>query len=124
MKALPLFLAMAATAGLLYPLTINQAIAQSGSIEWDDCVQVYNVRRGESCGTNQSLDMKVRNRCLETIDAKFCIERLNGSWDCGMQLDMPSGAETSTFTCKSTGRVWTWARKAGSHVKTPSPGRE
>lgn len=70
----------------------------------DQCVQVTSFTRGQNCGSSTSASMTLRNNCNVSIDAEFCLERTNGTLECGRYTDMRPGQTTSYFTCNGTGR--------------------
>jgi len=85
------------------PFDLSSLITPSAQTNWTDCVSVYDVKRGNNCGSRTSLEMKIKNRCTQNIDMKFCIQRENGTWDCGMWTNTAPNESTSTYTCKSNG---------------------
>ncbi len=89
--------------------------------DWTRCVDVYEHRVGNACGSEDSLTIRVRNSCTRPIDAKFCIQKTDRTWVCGMYSEMRPDQSTSFFTCHSTGKVWRWARAADSNERAPSP---
>jgi hypothetical protein len=90
---------------------------------WSECVAIYDQKRGDNCNSSSSFSIRIRNVCAEPIDARFCIERTNGTWDCGMHTNLRPGERTSYYTCNSTFYVWRWARQAGTSTRIPEPRR-
>lgn len=87
----------------------------SGVVYSNLCIRFENVRRGNNCNDPSSISYTVRNVCNQVMDLRFCNQRQNGSWDCGMDSNTRPSGSTSDFTCHATGRYEGWAR-------TPSPG--
>ena len=69
----------------------------------DDCVSIDKIW-GEKCGSEKSLQVKVKNQCSENVYVKMCIERENGTWECGSDPKLyPGETNTGFYTCKATG---------------------
>lgn len=104
---LAVFLSMQALSGLAQDAT--------------DCVDVYESRMGTNCGSANSLSIKYKNSCNQTIDMKVCLQRTNGSWDCGMYSRANPGQGSSYFICNSTGRYQWAGRETGSNLRFNIP---
>lgn len=102
-------------AGLLVTLALP------GFSQNDECVDVYEAEMGKACGSSNSLSIKYRNSCNQTIDIKVCLQRTNGAWDCGMSSDTRPNRGSSYYICNSTGRYqWAW-RETGSNLRFTIP---
>ena len=119
------FVGLFAPRRLVLPFVVaGMASALSGPVAVSSpatCLEAFDVKRGDNCNASDSLSMRLRNRCAETIDAKYCLQRSNLSWDCGMDSGMKPGEQTSYFTCHSTGTYRLMQRSAGSSEKLPDP---
>lgn len=69
----------------------------------DDCVSI-NKTWGDKCGSEKSVQVKVKNQCSENVYVKMCVERENGTWECGSDPRLePGETNTGFYTCKATG---------------------
>jgi len=42
-----------------------------------------NIKLGDNCGSSDSKRVEVTNNCDQNVYVKICLERINGTWDCG-----------------------------------------
>ncbi len=70
------------------------------------CIEVLEAIHGElsTCTGTSGLRVRSRNNCDATIMIKTCLERTDGSWDCGLETSVSPGETNSYWTCRSTGR--------------------
>ncbi|MDD8058465.1 MULTISPECIES: hypothetical protein [Shewanella] len=70
---------------------------------------------GNSCGSPDSLQIKVKNGCSQTIYVKMCIEKKDGKWSCGSDSSLaPGRTNTGFYTCHATSR-YKWSACTGGY---------
>lgn len=72
------------------------------------CVR-HEVVRGGNCGTTDSLILRYRNVCTETIAVHIAIERVDGTANFGSYGSFPARRDSSFFECHATGRYAVYA---------------
>jgi len=78
------------------------------------CVSVDNLW-GNSCGSSDSLQIKVENKCSQRVYVKMCLERKNGVWSCGSDSALdPGETNTGFYTCHATGN-YKWSACTGGY---------
>lgn len=87
------------------------------------CIKV-NKEWGESCGDPQSIDVVYKNTCSSSLDVYFCMQRLDGSWSCGLETNLRPGKSVTSFMCQSTGKIFIDTRDAGSKDRFSEPPRQ
>jgi hypothetical protein len=82
-------------------------VLAGGPARADDYTACVDVRatRDQVCGSNDGVSIDVRNGCQNPVQTSFCMQRENGTWDCGMDFDLPPGGHTTSYTCHGTGEV-------------------
>jgi hypothetical protein len=97
------------------------ACAHAENVPVAQCIERVALERGTSCGKPDSYTVKLRNRCEEQINMRFCLRRKNGTWDCGMYSGAAKGKGTSYFVCEGTGELWLAAQLTGNRERMPHP---
>ncbi len=69
----------------------------------DSCVTATNVVRGDACNSSSSTRLYFENVCDEEVAILYCLERSDGSWDCGIDHLDPGEESAGLFTCQGTG---------------------
>jgi hypothetical protein len=87
----------------------------------DDCFTVTEVLRGTSCGNPGSVQLKCENTCAGPMDVKACVERVNGTWSCGVSFNVKPGeaACKGSWICEGTGKYRVYGRSANSRAPFP-----
>jgi hypothetical protein len=67
------------------------------------CIEQVRARRGTHCGSEDSAEIRVRNRCNARVYVRLCLGRSDGSRDCG-EFGLNAGSEHTSWTCHSNGR--------------------
>ena len=115
---------MASTAALVGAVSVLVAARESSAAtDSTGCVEVIERRAGQSCGSPDSYEIAVRNRCEQAIDAKLCLEKPDHTWACEIASGVKSGATTGIQACASTRETWLWARRANGTEPAPEPSR-
>ncbi|MEM7633261.1 MAG: hypothetical protein AAF299_01785 [Pseudomonadota bacterium] len=111
-------------AGLLFTLAL---VTQTGiALSAEPRIKIHDHQWGGSCSNQKSFAVRMKSwEFSKKIDAKVCLERLNGSWSCyvATRID-PSEIFPSTFgwqVCEGTGNIKWWARYTGSGDKFGKP---
>lgn len=79
-----------------------------------NCVRLDPVW-GNSCGKPDSLQVKVTNRCSQTVYVKMCIEKKGGGWSCGSDSILKPGNTNNGFwACQATGN-YRWDACTGGY---------
>ena len=79
-------------------------LAWAGTCDVSDCVEIYELERGENCGEPDSLSFHYRNICEEPVSVLWCIENPDSDWSCGVNTGLDPGEDSSgAFTCHATG---------------------
>ncbi len=88
-------------------------------VEKASCFQVVSEEWDTAC--NNSLAVKWRNTCSETLDLKYYIERTNGTWSSGIQNNISSGETSSggAWACEATGNYGWRGRSSDSSASFP-----
>ena len=88
-------------------------------IERGECFEVVYSERGQAC--ENSLTVKWRNICGDTLDLQSCMERTDGSWGCGIQLNIRSGeiSNSGSYVCHATGNYEWRGRSSESTASFP-----
>ena len=84
-----------------------------------DCLQEWKSARGTHCGDSDSIEWTAVNSCRDPIDVQVCMNnRAREGWQ--WQCRATSGLKPNEWldghafwTCHSTGKRVSWARKAG-----------
>ncbi|MEA3418964.1 MAG: hypothetical protein U9Q90_06145 [Campylobacterota bacterium] len=89
-------------------------------VDQGHCFSVVFEEWGKKCG-DKSLQVKWRNNCQETLDLRYCMERTDGTWSCGLQFDIQSGATSGSgaYICEATGKVEWRGRSSDSTASFP-----
>lgn len=89
----------------------------------DDCVKMYDFKRGGQCNSTLSTSMRIKNSCSEPVDMQYCLRRSNGSWSCGVAFKVKQDDSTSWYVCDGDGigRYDLSARQPGSGEKFSTP---
>jgi hypothetical protein len=89
-------------------------------VDQGHCFSVVFEEWGQTCG-DKSLQVKWRNNCQETLDLRYCMERIDGTWSCGLEFDIQSGETSSegAWICEATGKVEWRGRSSDSTVSFP-----
>ena len=78
------------------------------------CVSL-DAKRGTQCGSADSLQIKVKNRCSQKVYVKMCLEKKNGQWSCGSDSTLAPGKTNNGFwTCHATGD-YQWSACTGGY---------
>lgn len=87
----------------------------------DDCFRVTEVLRGTSCGNPGSVQLKCENTCAGPMDMKACVERVNGTWNCGVTFNVKPGeaACKGSWICEGTGNYRVYGRSPDSSAVFP-----
>lgn len=67
------------------------------------CLTVVQQERGTWCGSETSLAVRVENRCSEDVMIHLCLQRSNGTWQCGVRARASFGESAFQYVCESTG---------------------
>ena len=91
-------------------------------IDRGSCFQEVFHEWGTLCGTSNSLQVKWRNTCSETLDLRYCMKRTNGEWSCGLEFAIQSGQTSSdgAWICDATGNVEWRGRSSDSSANFPN----
>lgn len=92
-------------------LSVDSAFAQDATT----CVTIASKDHKPQCGGQNDMKMVFGNGCFKPIEVKFCLQRMNGTANCGLHTIRP-GKETSTWGCNVTGKYWYAARVEGSNM--------
>lgn len=96
---------------------ITAAVLSFGLIAHWGSARAYNgencvtrkIARGDHCGSADSINVEITNRCDAPLYVKVCNQRPNRSWDCGVDFNLKPGRTNAGFwTCHSTGH-YKWA---------------
>lgn len=93
-------------------LVLSVTNAQT-TIDWGSCIEVDQIKKGDNCNDPSSVSMRFKNKCTESIDMCYCLEKSDGTWTCALWSDTKPGDSSSFFTCKGTGKYIVWSRKTG-----------
>lgn len=66
------------------------------------CARVINVERKVVCG-DQSLLVIVQNICDHAIQTSTCLQRLDKTWDCGLERNVQPEQKVGRWLCEGTG---------------------
>lgn len=66
------------------------------------CAQVINVERKVVCG-DQSLLVIVQNICGHAIQISTCLQKLDETWDCGLERKVQPEQKVGRWICEGTG---------------------
>ena len=70
---------------------------------------------GKSCGNKDSMNVRIRNNCSESVYVKVCVERTSGKWSCGSDSGLEAGTTNAGFyTCHATGN-YEWRTCTGGY---------
>lgn len=70
---------------------------------------------GDNCGSSDSLQINVKNRCSQRVYVKMCLERKDGKWSCGSDSTLDPGETNNGFwTCHATGD-YKWSSCTGGY---------
>lgn len=82
----------------------NEQAGPSSCLDRTSCIEVVSALAGTRCDDPTSLSVTSRNNCSESIMIQTCIERSNGSWDCGLDSSVPPGGNMSYWSCDTSNR--------------------
>lgn len=68
-----------------------------------DCFSVASSKWKICENKKQSLTLKLKNACVETMQLQACIEKEDGKWECKWFRDIEKGKEVEFSSCDSTG---------------------
>ncbi|MBX2904089.1 MAG: hypothetical protein KF872_11105 [Chitinophagales bacterium] len=89
---------------------------------WNSYGQVVeNKYTTAYCGNTNDVSVKVRNGSNQQMDIRICIQKVGGTWDCGLEWCKSSGGTMSYWSCKSTGSVKYYLRPCNSTCPFPNP---
>lgn len=72
-------------------------------------------RWGKQCGSSDSLQIKVKNKCAQRVYVKMCLEKKNGKWSCGSDSTLdPGQTNTGFYTCHATSN-YKWSACTGGY---------
>jgi hypothetical protein len=79
------------------------ALTVFGDEEFDkQCARVINVERKIACG-DQSFLVIVQNICGHAIQISTCVQRVDQSWDCGLERSVQPEQKVGRWICEGTG---------------------
>ncbi|MGE0679693.1 MAG: hypothetical protein AB7P69_02130 [Candidatus Binatia bacterium] len=74
-----------------------------GDEEFDQkCARVINVERKVVCG-DQSLLVIVQNICGHAIQISTCVQKIDKTWDCGLERNVQPEQKVGRWICEGTG---------------------
>jgi hypothetical protein len=83
-------------------------------INYNNCVHITDAYFNK-CTNNTGMSMKITNTCSVPISTEFCLERINGKWDCGRFSALDPSQTTFFYSCDNTGNYkWIGCEKNGS----------
>lgn len=84
--------------------------------EVNSCVQQIKTERQTVCNDPNGLIVQFENGCNRTITVKSCVQKMNGTADCG-QFTLEPAKSTRYSVCHTTGKLWYQARPSGSSMR-------
>lgn len=87
----------------------------------DNCFANIDVIRGGECLDPNSIRIVFKNICSDTMHMKWCLERPDGSWNCGFLFDLKPDQTTGSavWECSGTGKYKVWGRTPWSGTPFP-----
>ena len=112
-----------------YPVTCTMLTNGSGgsgsggSCDWGSATQfitVVEAVKGSRCGSDNSVEVAVRNDSNGYIKAGICLQRADLSWDSNVDgtfnTGMAPGATVNWYLCEGTGNYKIWAMSAADYL--------
>ena len=105
----------------------NAAAAQAPVANYQPQCFRAEVSRERECSSGSNITLRVVSVCSAPMNAKFCVQRANGTWSCGETDGVSTGPIASTnaltYVCDGTGqtKVWMRAPLQGAWVPWPEP---
>jgi hypothetical protein len=90
------------------------------------CIRA-EVSRERQCNNGNNVTLRVVSACSAPMNARFCVQRANGSWQCGEVDGVSTGVIANTnavqYVCDGTGQTKVWMRTPlqGGWVPWPEP---
>ena len=91
------------------------------SADSDSCFVVDEIIQGKECTKPNGMRINFSNRCDAPMDARYCLQMINGDWNCGVGIALKPQAKHSWWTCEGTGQYKIWGRSVNSKVSFPDP---
>lgn len=66
------------------------------------CARVVNAERNVACG-EKSLLVVVQNICDHAIQISTCVQKVDKTWDCGLERNVQPEQKVGRWTCEGTG---------------------
>ena len=90
------------------------------------CIRA-EVSHERQCTSGSNITLRVVSVCSAPMNARFCVQRANGTWECGEMDGVSTGPIASTnalqYVCDGTGQTKVWMRTPlqGGWVPWPEP---
>lgn len=91
------------------------------SADSDSCFVVDEIIQGKECTKPNGIRINFSNGCDAPMDARYCLQMINGDWNCGVGFAIKPQAKHSWWTCEGTGQYKIWGRSVNSKVPFPDP---
>jgi hypothetical protein len=106
---------------------LNAAAAEAPVANYQQqCIRA-EVSRERQCASGNNITLRVVSVCPASMNARFCVQRADGTWQCGQVDGVSTGPIASTnalqYVCDGTGQTKVWMRTPlqGGWVPWPEP---
>jgi hypothetical protein len=98
------------------PLVYRNQCALVTTFRGDD------LGHGDDCRTPDAFHITIKNACLDPLDVHACIQKSDGTWDCGDWNSVSSNNPQQFWNCHSSGQYKVWMRNPPSFgIAWPQP---
>lgn len=83
-------------------------------------VIVQDIQWGRSCGSDRSMQVRIKNDALFEQDIQICLQGSDGRFRCTLKSRVPMGQVESDYSCNFGGDVVVYTRASGTNERFPS----